>query len=103
MLCDQPFVNADLLKDLATEYRDGKNRIVATQYRETVGVPALFHRELWPEMMRLKPECGAKALILRHGNEIATVAFVGAEIDIDTPADWEALAETWNRTATAVD
>src|ERR1041384_3944867 len=41
-LCDQPLINAAILKRLGTAFYETKKLIVASEYEGTVGVPALF-------------------------------------------------------------
>ena len=91
MVCDQPHVNAGLLKTLIdTNQKTGKP-IVACSYKNTIGVPALFAKKFFPELLSLMGEEGGKRVLLRHENDIATIAFRNGEIDIDTSADYEAL------------
>ncbi len=65
--------------------------IVASAYAETLGVPALFARSCFPELLSLGNEQGAKVVIASHPDEVAAVAFPGGAIDIDTAADHERL------------
>lgn len=88
MLCDQPFVTSDLLNNLIlTKQRTGKE-IVASTYDGVYGVPALFHKRFFPELLQLRGDIGAKVLIQRHMEDVAAVPFVRGEIDIDTERDY---------------
>lgn len=91
MLCDQPFVNAELIDTLIERRRETRKKIVAAEYNNTRGVPALFARELFAEIRRLSGQEGARQIIRNHPDEIVIVPFAGAAIDIDTRQDYDAL------------
>ncbi|MBO3458633.1 nucleotidyltransferase family protein [Aetokthonos hydrillicola Thurmond2011] len=94
MLCDQPLVSDQLLDRLITKYKvSGKQMIVST-YGDTLGVPALFSRAFYPELMSLKLNTGAKQLILQHRSEMEAIAFPEGAIDLDTPTDYEQFLST---------
>ena len=91
MLCDQPFVTSQVLSRLITARRETGREIVASSYGETVGVPALFGRAFFAELVRLEREAGAKQVIQRHLAQVHLVPFPQGEIDLDTPADLAGL------------
>ena len=91
MVCDQPHVNPALLKNLVTTKQETNKPIVACSYKNTIGVPALFDKKFFPELLSLNGEEGGKKVLLHHENEVAAIAFPKGEIDIDTPADYDAL------------
>ena len=91
MLCDQPFVTADLIDTLIKRRRETSKTIVATEYDGARGVPALFARELFAEIGRLNGHEGARQIIRKHPADTVAVPFAGAAIDIDTRQDYEAL------------
>ena len=87
MLCDQPFVTADVLNDLVHTQRTTGKSIVASTYGATRGVPAIFSREFFNELISLTADEGARRVIATHPNDVATIAFAQGAIDIDTPLD----------------
>jgi molybdenum cofactor cytidylyltransferase len=87
LTCDQPLVDAELLRTLITTRQATGKPIVASSYAGTLGIPALFDRSCWEELGRLPNESGAKPIITSDPTRVAGVPFVGGEIDIDTPAD----------------
>jgi len=93
MVCDQPYISAGLLNKLVTLQRQTGNAIVASQYAETTGIPAIFDKKLFPGLLQLKGDTGAKKLILQHQDDMATVPFPLGDIDIDTAADFKRLQE----------
>jgi molybdenum cofactor cytidylyltransferase len=91
MLCDQPFVDALLLQQLLqTQLQTGKG-IIACAYRDTLGVPVLFHQEYFAALLDLTGDQGAKKLLAMYPNDVASVDFPKGGVDIDTIADYEGL------------
>ncbi|HWZ35222.1 MAG TPA: nucleotidyltransferase family protein [Mucilaginibacter sp.] len=91
MLCDQPFVNRSLIDNLIGKRQETGSKIVACAYNDTVGVPALFDRTLFPQLLSLKGQEGAKKIIGSYPDVVTTVPFEKGQIDIDTIADYEEL------------
>ncbi len=84
-LCDQPHVDAAALATLIDAFgRTG--RTVAARYAGTVGVPAVFPRDRFPELLALDPAAGAKRLL--GGDDVVPVDLPAAAVDVDTPADY---------------
>ena len=94
LLCDQPFVTREVVAGLVTARRDTGRDVVASQYGESYGVPALFGRALFDELTRLEGHAGAKQVIKRHAASAHFVTFPGGEIDVDTPEDLSRLLST---------
>jgi len=87
MLCDQPFVDAKILdKMIAAQEKEGKG-IIACAYSKTVGVPILFGKAYYKDLMELAGDEGAKQIALAHEDDLATVAFPNGKVDIDTEED----------------
>lgn len=93
MLCDQPFVTSALLNDLITAHQSKSTAIVASSYSGTLGVPAFFHKSIFPELLQLKEDSGAKRIIQEHAKEVEAVAFPKGNVDIDTSADYQKLSK----------
>jgi molybdenum cofactor cytidylyltransferase len=86
MLCDQPGVSAALLREIVFAYRGG-HPIVACEYAQTIGVPALFGRGFWPGLLALRGDRGAKSVIQANRAVAAVVAFPAGELDVDRADD----------------
>ena len=92
MVCDQPLVTTAHLNSLiSTQPASGKG-IAASAYAGTLGVPALFQKKFFDEIMSLGDDEGAKKLISKHPNDISSVAFPDGAIDLDTPEDYRNFA-----------
>lgn len=94
MLCDQPFVTADVLNDLVSTHCETSKPIVASTYGTTRGVPAFFSRELFTELASLTADEGARRIIATHPEDVVTITFPQGAVDIDTPHDHERITST---------
>ncbi len=91
MLCDQPFADAALLKELIGQQRLNDSKLVACTYGGSIGVPALFDQSLFAQLLELKGQEGAKKIIQKCQEQAAIIPFEKGTIDIDTPTDLEHL------------
>jgi molybdenum cofactor cytidylyltransferase len=91
LLADQPFVTARHLRDMQALLDGGAAPAVAAEYNGTLGVPALFRRELFGSLQSLDPANGARGLLRTHATPFPLPE---AAIDIDTPEDFETLTAT---------
>lgn len=91
MVCDQPFVTTALLNQLVEQKAQHNHGIIACAYHNTLGTPALFDKQYFPELLALHGQEGAKKLLFRHAQVVTPVSFPLGTIDIDTPQDYEQL------------
>ncbi len=91
LVCDQPFVDARTIARLITLREKTKRAIVASSYANTLGVPALFDRSCFQELLALDNATGAKMVILSNRERVAEFPFPEGKIDIDTLDDYEKL------------
>ena len=89
--CDQPFVDRAVVEALIKEQRMTGKPIVASRYADTLGIPALFARSCFAELLRLDDAGGAKPLITLDPTRVAQVDFPKGSFDVDTPADLPGL------------
>lgn len=90
ILCDQPFVDSELINNIINQAESGKG-IIACHYNGTLGVPALFSRKYFQELRGLIGSEGAKKVIYAHQDDLGKVDFPDGAIDIDTPDDYKKL------------
>ena len=89
LACDQPFVSAAAVRQLIQLRLTSGKPIVASAYAATLGIPALFDRSCFLDLLQLKGDSGAKGIILSRQHDVAPFNFPAAAIDIDTPADYQ--------------
>lgn len=93
MVCDQPFVSSDLLNELISAYQNGDKAIIASFYDDVPGTPALFHQNMFQELLSLEGDKGARSLFKKFASQTATVSFKEGSIDIDTLENYKNLAK----------
>lgn len=91
LVCDQPMVDAKVIKQLIGAYGKRGKTLVASSYSDTLGVPALFSHSHFDELVALPDSDGAKSIILSKRERVVEFPFPQGEIDIDTIADCERL------------
>jgi len=87
VLCDQPFIPSSHLRQLITACTD-EHPVTATAYEPSPGVPACFDRSVFPELLTLAGDSGAKRIIGKRRHEVIAISCPEASIDIDTLADY---------------
>jgi molybdenum cofactor cytidylyltransferase len=87
MVCDQPYLSTDHLQKLINCIQTQNQPIVASEYANTIGVPAIFKKEFFPNLQQVADDGGARKIIEQFSNQVYTVPFENGEIDIDTPQD----------------
>jgi len=92
LACDQPFVDASVVRGLISEWESSGQPIVASSYSATVGIPVLFDRSCFDGLRLLDDETGAKPLLTADPTRVTHVPFSNGAVDIDTPADLSRLA-----------
>ncbi len=95
VLCDQPFVTKETLQTLIEKHQETGKPIVASEYSETIGTPALFTKEVFDELLKLSGDKGAKALMGKYAQSgVAIIDAPEAAFDVDTEADLEKLSNS---------
>ncbi|HLO56866.1 MAG TPA: nucleotidyltransferase family protein [Saprospiraceae bacterium] len=94
VLCDQPFLTTEILREVVEKYHSSGQSIVHCSYGEVSGPPTLFHKSLFPYLMELKGGQGAKKVLDMFPNQVAYVDFPKGKLDIDTAADYHQLLQT---------
>ncbi|WP_439481179.1 nucleotidyltransferase family protein [Cyclobacterium plantarum] len=91
MLSDQPFVEKKHLDELIRVKNQHEKKIVASLYKNRLGVPVLFDQSCFASLEKLKGPEGARKIINSEDGQTASVPFDLGNIDIDTLKDYEAL------------
>ena len=88
---DQPFVDAAALRRLLDAFARA-HRIVAAEYAETIGVPAVIGREYFADLLALAGDAGAGGWMRSRSEPVHRVRLPDASLDIDTAEDAARLA-----------
>ena len=92
-LVDVPLMTAETVRLVISEWRRTGAPIVRPAIGERHGHPVVFDRRLFQELRQAPLDIGAKAVVRAHAAEIVNVPVTdtGCLVDVDTPADYEAL------------
>lgn len=91
-LGDQPFVDVDVLRELAATWRGCNAAAVVPVYRDGQGNPVLFDGTMRRRLRDLTGDAGARTLLAAMGDRVVRVAIdADAPRDVDTPADLRTL------------
>jgi molybdenum cofactor cytidylyltransferase len=91
MVCDQPLITSKHIRALVSKYKALQNKVVASRYAGITGVPTLFSKDLFKEILQLPDDQGARQVIKNHVAETTTVDFSDGATDLDTPEDYKAF------------
>ncbi|HWD09809.1 MAG TPA: nucleotidyltransferase family protein [Actinomycetota bacterium] len=92
LLGDQPGMPAAHIGAVVRAFGGGAGPIVQASFRGTPSHPVLFARSVWPELMAVTGDKGAREVIKAHPDWVVRVD-LDAEIppDLDTMEDYERL------------
>ncbi|HKP53300.1 MAG TPA: nucleotidyltransferase family protein [Chloroflexia bacterium] len=93
MLGDEPDVPRHVVERLIAAYQSEGKSITIPLYGKHVGPPTIFARRIFPELMRLEGDMGARSLIARHPDWTCMIPFDEADRphDIDTQEDYQVV------------
>src|SRR5207249_4620670 len=92
VLGDQPFLPPAVIPALLAARRHTRKAIVAPRYRDGRGNPVLFSREVFPELLEVSGDQGARAVLESDPERVALVDFdLPMPRDLDTTEDYDGL------------
>ncbi|OYU64427.1 MAG: molybdopterin-guanine dinucleotide biosynthesis protein MobA, partial [Cytophagaceae bacterium BCCC1] len=67
-----------------------------SKYAGTLGIPVLYKKERFEDILDMKPEHGAKQFFNKYPDEIVSVDFDLGAIDLDTKEDYYNFLQSKN-------
>jgi molybdenum cofactor cytidylyltransferase len=97
MLGDQPTVGPEIVAALIARWRESGAAVVQPVYGGVPANPVLIARALFPELLAVGGDEGARSVIRAHREEIALVPVSDGPPpqDVDTEEDYAALVAAW--------
>ena len=89
ILGDQPVVSSDYLNTFISNFEKNPDFIFASEYPEKYGVPAIFPKRYFPDLLKLQGEKGAGDFLNNKLVAVKTINFPVNLTDIDTPEDYK--------------
>lgn len=87
LLADQVAVTADDLKRLFAAWRRHPVLLAAALYGGAPGLPAIFPRWTFPDLLTLRGDRDPRLVIRRNVDQVVRVPMQNAAFDLDTPED----------------
>jgi molybdenum cofactor cytidylyltransferase len=89
LVCDQPYLQKENIQALINKFSETKKPIIASKYADIIGVPVLFEKQMFDEILKSEDQHGAKKIINQNSMLVETVDFINGETDLDTPEDYQ--------------
>ena len=102
LLADQVAVTADDLRRLFACWRRQPVLISAALHGGAPGLPAIFPRWAFPDLMELRGDRDAGRVLRRNADRVVRVPMISAAVGFDTPQDLRTLERAGARGADAV-
>ncbi|KGL61939.1 NTP transferase domain-containing protein [Polaribacter sp. Hel1_85] len=88
LLSDQPEINPKYLNSLINLSLQNPQKIIASNYSQKPGVPAVFPKKYFNQLLLLKGDKGAQKFLKNHTSEIIKIEREKPLKDIDTQEDY---------------
>jgi molybdenum cofactor cytidylyltransferase len=98
VLADQVAVTGDDLKRLYAAWRRHPVLIAAALYGGAPGLPAIFPRWAFSDLLQMRGDRDPRLVIRRNVDQVVRIPIQNAGIDLDTPEDLLAVDATVSRT-----
>jgi len=89
ILGDQPEISVNYLESLIQLSTKNPDKIVATKYKNNFGVPAVFPKFFFNELLKIEGDKGAKELLIKLNEFIILPNLAANFMDLDTLDDYE--------------
>jgi len=97
-LLDQPLVSITHYNELLTTFQPGKQQIIASHSEKGwLGVPAVYDRCYFQELIQLANEQGAKKLIKKYPSKVIGIKAENLLEDMDTMEGYLRILEIWKK------
>jgi molybdenum cofactor cytidylyltransferase len=93
LLADQPFVRADLIRELVRVHRETLAPVIAPEVGSRRANPVLFDRVTFPALLALEGDTGGRAVFDRFPPRPLPWEDAAILGDIDTPEDYDRLIQ----------
>ncbi len=95
-LIDQPLIDVIYFNILINKFIN--KIIIASKYKNRVGVPAIFSSKYFNELRQLNGDIGARDLILKHINNVKKIDAFDKIQDTDSISTYELLYQQYGKT-----
>lgn len=94
LVCDQPRLTEQHLRELLAFHQTGAAPITASAYGGRAGVPAVFGASVLAELLTVAGDRGAREVIRRDATRLQEIPWPEGELDVDSPEDLEQVNQS---------
>ena len=95
-LLDQPLILAEHFRRMISEFIPGNQQIIASASQSGwIGVPALFDRHYFEDLITLNGDRGARKIIDNNLSKVTTIICEESLEDMDTPESYRKILEKY--------
>jgi len=91
ILCDQYRIDQSDLNRLHSAWLQHPESLIAAQYENTIGVPAIIPQKYRQQLLQLNGNQGAKVILTKHQQNLIPIPIKNAAFDLDTQEDLKNL------------
>ncbi len=84
LLADQPAIEIDYLQSMILLFHDNQEKIIASNYANKIGVPAIFSKKYFKDLLCIQGDKGAKEFINQKKTNVICPQISANLTDIDT-------------------
>jgi len=97
LLGDQPQVTPQIIDRLVAAFHESGSDIVQPVYGGSPGNPVIFRRTVFPELLAITGDRGARDVIQQKRDAVLRVPFpdLSVPLDVDTDEDYARLQAAW--------
>jgi molybdenum cofactor cytidylyltransferase len=89
LLADQPAIKEDYYDEMMRLFSEKRTKIIASNYGNTLGVPAIFPAVFTDDLLQIKGDKGAKEFLQKNKKSTLSPQTSVNLLDIDTPNDYK--------------
>lgn len=95
VLGDQPLIKTSYLDEMITTFKNHDEKIIASKYNNTFGVPSIIPKRYYHQLLKLKGDRGAKTFLNAHSEDIISLKNTKL-MDIDTKKEYHDFLNSTN-------
>ncbi len=89
LLADQPAIKQDYYNEMMRLFNEKRTKIIASNYGNTLGVPAIFPAIFNNDLLQITGDKGAKEFLQKNKRSTLSPQTLVNLLDIDTPKDYK--------------
>jgi molybdenum cofactor cytidylyltransferase len=94
---DMPYVSPELINKMIEKAESDENiEIVACKYDNQIGIPVLFKRNTFTDLLELTGDDGAKKVVIKNKDKTAFIDFPEGKLDLDTVEEYRNFVSKYN-------